>query len=104
MKKLFIFSLLLTACGGQKGETGLQGVVGLPGKNAKQIEAFSFCPTIPGVLGHTNRESYLVVENFIYAIYTDGTHIFLTLLNPGTYQTTDGRNCTFTVTADGQVL
>jgi hypothetical protein len=32
----------------------------------------------------------------------NGSREFLTLLTPGSYQTTDGSNCPFTVTADGK--
>ncbi len=93
----------LTGCGkpGPQGATGQQGPPGAPGT---RIEAQSFCSTIPGAVGYANRESYLIIGTTVYAVYADGTHTFLTLLNPGAYTTTDGRMCTFVVTADGQVL
>jgi hypothetical protein len=39
----------------------------------------------------------------IYAVYYDGTHGFLTEIVDGSYVTTDGKNCYFTV-KDGRVF
>lgn len=95
--------LLFTGCG-KNGIDGAQGPAGAPGAPGTHIEAQAFCPSIPGVIGYANRESYVIIGTSVYAVYADGTHTFLTLLNPGTYVTTDGRSCQFIVTSDGQVL
>lgn len=105
MKKLLVLgALIITAACGRNGIDGAQGPKGDAGAPGTVINAQAFCPTIPGAIGYANRESYVVIGNQIYAVYADGTHTFLTLLNPGTYTTTDGRSCTFYVTSDGQVI
>lgn len=106
MKYLFLVSaMFLAACGqGPAGAPGPQGAKGDQGLPGTTIEAKAFCPSIPGAIGYANRESYMIIGTSVYAVYADGTHTFLTLLNPGTYTTTDGRSCTFYVTADGQVI
>lgn len=94
--------LILTACG-PKGDGGIQGVPGQPGQPGTVITAQPFCPSIPGVVGYGNQEGYITLDSKVYAVYYDGTHTFLTLLLPGNYQTTDGRDCHFTVNSDGSV-
>ncbi len=100
MKKLLLITLCITACG-QQGPKGDQGAPGTPGT---VINAEPFCPSIPGAIGYANRESYIVIGTDVYAVYADGIHTFLTLLNPGSYITTDGRSCSFIVQANGTVL
>lgn len=105
-KFLIIAALLLTPACGPKGDVGLQGKPGLPGEagTPAEISAEPFCPSLPGVIGYANIESYLIIDSNVYAVYADKKHTFLTLLTPGTYHTTDGRDCTFTVGTDGSVL
>lgn len=87
-------------CAGPQGAQGLQGPAGA---NGTLISINPFCPDIAGVIGYQNRESYVILDSKVYAVYADGTHTFLSLLNPGSYVTTDGRSCHFTVTASGEV-
>lgn len=102
MKKLLVLGVIaMAAACGKNGAQGPAGSQGIPGT---VINAQAFCPTIPGAIGYANRESYLIIGTQVYAVYADGTHTFLTLLNPGTYVTTDGRSCTFIVTVDGKVI
>lgn len=105
MKVLVILgALFMIACRGPQGDTGQPGIPGTPGTPGTVIAAEPFCPNIPGVVGYENRESYIRIDSSIYAVYFDKKHTFLALLNPGTYTTTDGRNCVFIVTAEGEVL
>lgn len=118
MKKLILISLLLTAACGQPTSYSFYkptltctvsqtGLLSCPDGTSLQLNTLSiqpFCPAVPGAIGYANRESYLILSGQVYAVYADGTHTFLTLLNPGAYRTTDGRNCNFIVTTEGQVL
>ena len=49
-------------------------------------------------------ELIALVDGAYYAVYASGTKIHLARLIPGTYATTDGRACTFTVNANGELL
>jgi hypothetical protein len=116
-KKLMLLTLaLLTGCGqtpmsvsvhstaptgpaGPQGERGEQGPRGLDGSSP---EAVPFCPDVPGVEG-AFQEYGLRIGGKLYAVYAQGQRIFLTELSAGTYVTTDGRACIFSVNEEGQV-
>lgn len=88
---------------GQNGTDGSNGSDGTNGTNGTTVVAGVFCPSTPGAVGYGNQEGYLTVGTTTWAVYYDGTHTFLTKLNPGSYVTTDGRSCYFTVAADGSI-
>jgi hypothetical protein len=49
-------------------------------------------------------EVILRMENgVLMAHYADGVRQFLTVIGPGTYATTDGTGCIFTITPTGEV-
>lgn len=87
---------------GSLGPTGAQGVTGASGINGDEIEAHPFCPDMHGGIGL--QESYVLIDNWPYAVYADSKgHTFLGKIPPGYYQTTDGRPCRFVVTSDGKI-
>jgi hypothetical protein len=61
------------------------------------IEVFVPCPEIPGLY----REVILILSDGTmlasFSDNADGKNTRLSVLPPGTYKTTDGRNCIFTV-------
>lgn len=68
--------------------------------NGTEIEEIELCPS---VLGGTFTEYLLKIDDALYGVYAKGQKIGLTKLTPGVWSTTDGRDCTFTVHADGNV-
>lgn len=87
---------------GAVGERGLDGrsVEGPPGKDA-ELETIELCPSTTSSIGF--KEYVLKIQGELYAVYASGQKIFMTKLKPGNYVTTDGRNCQFTVNAQGEV-
>jgi hypothetical protein len=87
-----------TGAKGPAGETGLPGLDGKDGENASLV-TIQLCPSIPGSF----PEYLLVIPGSYYGVYYTGTEAFLSRLQPGNYRTTDGRNCTFSISATGEV-
>lgn len=99
---------MVSACAkqvGPAGEVGPQGVAGtigaqgVPGTPGTVIHAVTLCPT----LGGAYPESYLTIGDDLYAVYSDNNGAHLAQLTPGTYRTTDGRNCIFSVNANNTI-
>lgn len=104
---------LLSACGkgpaGERGQVGAKGDAGAPGADAA-LSAYSIvnvidvCGDAPGIID----EVLLVLANgqvlVSFSENANGKNTRFSILPPGTYQTTDGSACVFTLTADGQVL
>lgn len=65
-----------------------------------EIEEIKLCPS---VLGGTFTEYLLRINDSLYGVYAKGQKIGITKLTPGVWNTTDGRDCTFTVHGDGSV-
>jgi hypothetical protein len=105
MRYLVILAVLFIGCGkpesvvGPRGEVGDTGAQGLPGQDA-EIEVIELCPTIAGDGFH---EYLLRIEGDLFGVYAQGQRIFMTRLRPGSYATTDGRDCQFSVTQEGSV-
>jgi hypothetical protein len=69
------------------------GAPGLPGQNLS-LTFVDPCPSI--VIPHP--ELLMQIDGILYAVYASGTKIHLSRLQENTtYQTTDGRACTFSI-------
>lgn len=132
MKYLFLSLIFLVACQGNNGSNGrspnvvkimpgdtrcggLGGILvdslvicngsnGLDGKNGEDganavLEAFVICPGDTA----TYPEYAFRIDNEIYAVYYDKDRAFLARVLPGTYVTTNGSNCKFTVDDGGNI-
>lgn len=118
MKKILLFITLLMVSCGPPGENGKNGLNGTNGKDGTTVTSQEFCPGLGGGIGF--KESYIILGTKIYAVYYDGSHTALVWLNnpikidslgnatptnfPLYFVTTDGRNCHFSITSDGQVV
>lgn len=106
MKRLFfiaLFAVLTVACGkGPKGEPG-KSIVGPKGENGQdaELEVIELCPDLQSNVFH---EYLLRINGDLFGVYAEGQKIFMARLSPGSYKTTDGRNCKFTVTSSLQVV
>lgn len=67
------------------------------GLNGGSITTVALCPSNTG--GVFN-EYLLLIANEPYAVYVRGQAIGITKLWPGTWETTDGRKCQFTINPD----
>jgi len=85
---------------GEQGPIGPQGPQGIPGLNGTTFEIVPLCPSLSG----SYPEVLFRINGSLYAILDGGPHSDrLAYLPNGTYQTTDGRSCVFTVSG-GNVL
>lgn len=94
---------------GIQGERGEKGDAGSPGADAA-INPYDVvaikdpCGDSPGVID----EVLLVLANgqvlVSFSSNANGDNTRFAILPPGSYVTTDGSNCHFTLTADGEVL
>lgn len=83
-------------CNGSDGSTGAQGLPGAPGST---ITPIPFCPSLPG-----NYPEYgLLIDGSLFAVYYDSNGAHLAKLVEGSYITTDGRSCSFSVDANNEV-
>jgi hypothetical protein len=73
---------------------------GVDGLDGSVIEWVDPCPTI--VVAYP--ELLMKVDGVLYAVYASGAKIHLVKLTPGTYATTDGRSCTFTINVNGELV
>lgn len=91
-------------CNGAQGAQGQQGIQGLAGSNGTIVTPVKFCSNDNSAF----VEYGLYVGGDLYAVYwgdTPGSNghkeqAFLTKLAPGSYQSTGGNNCTFTVNSN----
>lgn len=83
---------------GLDGQDGVDGADGAPGLNAL-VEVIDPC----GQESSYDEVLFRFSDGNLYAVYASGNKIHLTELVPGTYITTDGTDCTFTVTEDLEV-
>lgn len=107
---LMLTLILLAACGkdGAQGPAGQQGAPGANGKDA-ELPAYAVtqiidpCGDAPSVVD----EVLLKMANGQFLVSfsenASGKNTRLAVLPAGTYITTDGSNCTFTITAGGNV-
>jgi hypothetical protein len=86
---------------GANGRDGTNGTNGVDGLNAPTIPY-----TVVAIIDPCGKQSaydevLLKLENGnILAHYSDGNKEFLTFVGPGSYRTTDGTSCAFTVFPD----
>lgn len=81
-------------CDGEEGLRGLSGSKGTDGQDATPVTTLQLCPDDTSTL----PEYALVMPNGqMYAVYYAPPNVGLTLLVPGTYRSTMGNGCTFTV-------
>lgn len=96
----------LDGADGEPGQDGSNGVDGVNGHDGSSITTIKFCNDDTS----TFPEYGVVIGQNIYAVYW-GTvpfsphqnQAFLTLIRPGTYVSTGGNGCAFTVLSDGQI-
>jgi len=86
---------------GPAGQDGKDGMDGVDGKDAV-VETIQLCPDIAPA--NNQFTEYLVrINGSLYGVYASGQKIGLTKLFPGSWMTTDGRNCHFTIDVDSNV-
>ena len=118
--------LTLTACAGPEGPIGPTGATGATGSQGpigpQGPQGDAGAPGRDGVDGADGRDAIIEIidpcgkqttydevllrtsSGLLLAYFENGGKRFLTEIRPGRYVTTDGTNCLFTVTNDGQVL
>jgi hypothetical protein len=84
---------------GTSGSDGARGADGASGSNGTVIVAVDLCP---GITSTQYRETLLRIDGKLYGVYYDAgaQRTFLSEIGPGSWVTTDGRSCYFTVNAD----
>lgn len=96
--------LLTNGLDGKDGTDGQDGADGKDGQDAPPTpytvtEMINPCGDAPGY----DEVLLRLANGQLIAHYSSGNRQFLTVLAPGTFRTTDGTNCTFTVHPDMQV-
>jgi len=96
---------------GEKGDNGEQGETGLPGEAGASMAVVKLCPN--------DRSSFpeygMKLGSSVYAVYYGNVRngepsnngilqAFFTKLLPGRYVSTNGTNCQFTLTANGDII
>lgn len=121
-KKGLVFGvvlLALSACGhdhyeynvGQKGDPGAQGPAGQDGANGQDgadgtngiLGVIDPCGDAPGVIDEVLirlADGSVLVS---FSANANGQNTRLSILPPGSYVTTDGSSCNFTVNANGTI-
>ena len=90
---------------GPEGEPGEQGEEGEQGARGEMGE-----PSIIEIIDPCGEESsydeilFRLSDDLIYAVYSDKKKVHLVELIPGHYVTTDGTDCAFIVTDEGEVI
>jgi hypothetical protein len=92
-------------CNGTQGSQGLAGLNGLNGSNGSTVTPIKFCTN-----DNSSYPEYgLLIGNDVYAVYWGSTpsssasQAFLSKLTPGSYMSTGGNNCAFTLTAQNTI-
>jgi len=80
---------------------GTNGLNGTNGTNGSVITPIELCPNLSGGYFH---EYLLKIDGNLFAVYASGSNIGYTKLWPGSWVTTDGRSCHFTVNSNMNVL
>jgi hypothetical protein len=95
----------IDVCGGLNGVNGLDGTNGLNGADGTAVTPIKFCND-----DHTKYPEYgLLIDDKLFAVYWGATpasknsQAFLAEITPGTYKSTGGNNCTFTITENLEV-
>lgn len=115
LRLLFALTLVIPACAGKDGAPGApgldgtQGPQGEPGAHAEltpysPIELLNPCGDADGI---ADEVLIRLVNGDILVSFSDhrnGNNTRLALLEPGTYVTTDGDNCQFTITPSGELI
>lgn len=95
----------LAACGRKPGPQGAQGIPGINGVISDyQINRIEDpCGDAPGIID----EVLLILANgqvlVSFSENANGKNTRFSILPPGSYQTTDGSGCVFTITSSGDV-
>jgi hypothetical protein len=86
---------------GEAGEKGEQGPAGPKGEDGQDtvMAVYDPCGDSPGF----DEILLKLADGTVLAYFESGSNRFLTVLRPGTYRTTDGSNCTFTLLNDGTI-
>lgn len=101
-----------TGAVGATGSAGLQGVSGLDGTNGTNGQDGASVTTVKFCNDDTSAfpEYGIVIGSNIYAVYwgtapysPNTSEAFLALIKPGSYVSTGGNGCHFTVNANGTV-
>ncbi len=119
---LTLLACILTACAGPKGDTGGLGAQGLGGSNGLDgSNGTDGSNGLDGVAGRDGVNAILEVvdpcgkqasfdevlfrmsDGQLFAYFENGGSRYLTLIGAGSYVTTDGTACYFSVGADGSV-
>jgi hypothetical protein len=108
--RYIILALLLVACGkqGPAGPAGERGEQGIPGLNAV-VSAYSIdsvidpCGDAAGIVDEVLLKLHNGQLLVSFSDNTAGDNTRFAILNAGSYRTTDGSNCNFTVDALGNV-
>jgi hypothetical protein len=122
MKLLLILALLtLPACKGPQGTHGNHGINGVDGQDGAQgpagangqdgADAPATAYTPVGLLNPCGDAAniadevlILLANGQVIASYGVNNAVRFAVLTPGNYVTTDGDNCTFTLTAAGELV
>ncbi len=87
---------------GPQGEPGQDGEQGIPGQ-AAVLEVIDPCGDAPGIYDEVILR---LANGQLLASFSEnanGKNTRFSILTPGSYVTTDGSNCGFTVTAEGDI-
>lgn len=120
MRILIIAGLLLTSCTphvyvaeikGPKGDTGAAGADGRDGADGQDAELPPYAIVelidVCGAQGPHDEVLLRFANGQLLASFSDNTsgkNTRFSLLGPGSYITSDGTNCNFTVTDDYEVI
>lgn len=105
----------LTACAPQKGDPG-QSIIGPTGPAGRDgtdgrdgVDGTNGADAYFEVIDPCGRQAthdeilFRMSDGRLFAYFENGGKRYLTIITPGTYQTTDGTNCVFVVDANGEV-
>jgi hypothetical protein len=91
---------------GVNGTNGTNGLNGINGHDGTSVTTIKFCNTDTSAF----PEYGIIIGSNIYAVYwgsapysPNTSEAFLALIKPGTYMSTGGNGCHFTVHSDGTI-
>jgi hypothetical protein len=82
---------------GNDGADGQDGEDGQDGTNGTVVTPIELCPSLSGGLF---KEHLIRIGNDLFGVYASGQSIGYAKLWPGSWITTDGRSCHFTIHSD----